>query len=234
MLPVVTALMVRLSPHSDLSKSRLETLCYLVISMVSSRTVNLSHLANESLGRGQIASSYRRLQRFFQHVTLTPDWSAPLIVWLLGMTNRRWYLCLDRTNWRIGTRDVNILMLAIATKRFRVPLLWTVLDKAGNSNTAERINLMKRYLALFDASTIHLLLADREFIGHEWLKFLNDNNVGLAIRMKEDNLVQTQAGRLTRMSSIVHTRGNRIFRARFPDGDQMFDFAANVSNKRSG
>ena len=44
--------------------------------------------------------------------------------------------------------------------------------------------------------------------------------------MKEDNPVQTQAGRLTRMSSIVHTRANRIFRARFPDGDWMFDFAA--------
>ena len=45
-------------------------------------------------------------------------------------------------------------MLAVSTKRFRVPLLWTVLDRAGHSNTAERIALMQRYLALFGPDTV--------------------------------------------------------------------------------
>ena len=56
-------------------------------------------------------------------------------------------------------------MLAIVTRRFRVPLMWTVLDKAGNSNTQERVALMQRYLALFGAESVRLLLAYREFIG---------------------------------------------------------------------
>jgi hypothetical protein len=56
-------------------------------------------------------------------------------------------------------------MPTIATRRFRVPLMWTVLDKAGNSNTDERIALMRRYLALFGAGSIQMLLADREFTG---------------------------------------------------------------------
>ena len=64
-------------------------------------------------------------------------------------------------------------MLAVATRRFRVPLMWTVLDKAGNSNTQERVALMQRYLALFVADSVRLLLADREFIGLKWLNFLN-------------------------------------------------------------
>ncbi len=83
---------------------------------------------------------------------------------LLGLSGP-WNLCLDRTNWKIGGRDVNILMLAVATRRFRVPLMLTVLDKAGNSNTQERVALMQRYLALFGAESVRLLLADREFIG---------------------------------------------------------------------
>ena len=51
-------------------------------------------------------------------------------------------------------------MLAIATQRFRVPLMWTVLDKAGASNQCERIVLMRRYLALFGSGSIAWLLAD--------------------------------------------------------------------------
>jgi hypothetical protein len=42
-----------------------------------------------------------------------------------------WRIDLDRTNWKIGIWDVNILMLAVVTRRFRIPLIWTVLDKSA-------------------------------------------------------------------------------------------------------
>jgi len=168
----ITALASRLSPHVPLGKTRLETLCLLIVAMISARTVNLSHIASERAGDVLVASTYRRLQRFFQHVALGEDWSARLVLQLLGLSGS-WYLCLDRTNWKIGKRDVNLLVLAIATRRFRVPLMWTVLDKAGSSNAEERIGLMQRYLALFGAGSIRLLLADREFIGLKWLNFLD-------------------------------------------------------------
>ena len=57
-----------------LSKSRLETLCLIVVGMVSARTVNLGHIACERPGSALVASTYGRLQRFFQHVRLDPDW----------------------------------------------------------------------------------------------------------------------------------------------------------------
>ncbi len=77
-----------LRPHVGLSKSRLETLCLIVVGMISARTVNLSHLACERPSRALVASTYRRLQRFFQHVRLGRDWSAPLVVGLLGLVGR--------------------------------------------------------------------------------------------------------------------------------------------------
>ncbi|MBB4268033.1 hypothetical protein GGD89_003687 [Roseospira visakhapatnamensis] len=52
---------------------------------------------------------------------------VPLVVALIG-SRPPWVLCLDRTNWKLGQRDVNILLLAVATRRFRVPLMWTVLQ----------------------------------------------------------------------------------------------------------
>jgi len=46
----------KLSPHIELGKSRLETLCFLVAG-----TINLSYLACEMPGQAQITSNYRRL-----------------------------------------------------------------------------------------------------------------------------------------------------------------------------
>jgi len=212
----ITALASRLSPHVALGKTRLETLCLLIVAVISARTVNLSHLACERTGPVRIASTYRRLQRFFQHVSLPQDWSAHLVVRLLGLTGP-WHLCLDRTNWKIGSRDVNILMLAIATRRFRVPLMWTVLDKAGNSNAEERIALMRRYLALFWLGSVQLLLADRDFIGLKWLNFLEASGIPFAIRVKAGLIVTTEDGHsLSLRSWLTKCRAARKFRATFP------------------
>ena len=117
----ITALEGILRPHVGLGKSRLETLCLIVVGMVSARTVNLGHIACERPGSALIASTYRRLQRFFQHVRLDPDWALPLVASCSGSA-ARWNLVLDRTQWTIGTREVNYLVLAVVTRRFRVPL----------------------------------------------------------------------------------------------------------------
>ena len=124
--------------------------------------VRVSERWYQCSGGAQVSSSYRRLQRFFQYVRLEGDWLALAVVKLLKI-GPPWVLCLDRTNWKIGRRDVNILMLAVVTRRLRIPLMWTVLDKAGSSNQCERIALMRRYLALFGPRSIAWLLADREF-----------------------------------------------------------------------
>lgn len=159
-----TALIESLAAHLSLSHSRLETLGALMIGLIHSRTVNLSHIASHCHGPARHASKYRRLQRFFQYVRLDQAVIAALVVRMLHLARPK-CLALDRTQWKLGRTDVNILMLAIVTRRFRVPLLWSVLGHPGNSNTDQRIALMRRYLALFEPGSIDLLLADREFIG---------------------------------------------------------------------
>ena len=111
-----------LTPYVALGNHRLQTLCLLITAMVSARTVNLSHLAAERASEVLVASTYRRLQRFFQYVRPPEDWAAQLIVALSG-AQPPWLLCLDRTNWKIGKKEANILMLAIVTQRFRIPLM---------------------------------------------------------------------------------------------------------------
>jgi hypothetical protein len=216
----VAALEGILSRHLALGKSRLETLCLIVVGMISARTVNLSHLACERPSTALVSSTYRRLQRFFQHVRLGPDWSARLVVALVRLDRPR-RLALDRTQWKIGTRDVNVLMLAVITRRARLPLIWSVLDnKGGSSDTAQRIALMRRYLAIFGAASVRMLLADREFVGRAWLSFLNENKVPFAIRMKEALIVTTEDGRRLALASLLRKgRGVRTFRAAFGQDD---------------
>jgi len=203
----IATLQETLRPHLGLSKDRAETLALIVVAMVSARTVNLSHLAAERPGPALVASTYRRLQRFFQYVRLGPDWAAPITAGLAGLRGSgSWYLALDRTQWRIGSREVNFLVLAAVTRRFRVPLIWTLIPGRGNSSTRQRIALMRRYLRLFDLSTIRLLLADREFIGHAWTDFLCENNIPFAIRLRGDLRITTAEGHQLTLDARLHWR----------------------------
>lgn len=180
----ITGLGERPGRHIGLSKDRRETLAMLTVGMVSARTVNLSHVASERAGCGvRIASTYRRLQRFFQHVRPAPDWAAEVIAGLAGGADRR-TLILDRTNWKIGAKHVNLLVLGVATRHSQAALMWTVLDRPGNSGARERVRLIERYIAVFGKDSIGMLLADREFIGADWLNWLNENDIPFTIRVR--------------------------------------------------
>ncbi len=76
-------------------------------------------------------------------------------------------LSMDRTNWKFGEFNINILMLGITYKGIAFPLIFSLLPKRGNSNWEERKKIMERFIRLFGAECIDCLVADREFIGKE-------------------------------------------------------------------
>lgn len=202
---LLAPLLATLRPHFDLGRTRLVTLAVLLVGLANGRTVNLSHLACQFPGDALHASNYRRLQRFFQHVRLDGDVAAQLIVRMLALERPK-LLALDRTNWKLGQADVNVLVLAIVTRRFRVPLMWTLLGHGGCSDTGQRIALMERYLRLFGAASIEALLADREFIGAKWMEFLIENKIPFAVRLKEDRLVRLEDGSLRQFRTLLRKR----------------------------
>ena len=153
-----------------------------------------------------------------------------MLVKMIGSGPSR-HLCLDQKNWKMGQRHVNFLVLALVTGRHRIPLMWNVLGRAGNSDTARRIILMERYLSVFEVSTIKFLLDDREFIGAEWLDYLHKNNIPFVIRITANQLVTTQDGKTQNLSTLLRIcRGKRNFDARFGGNNSgeatWFSFAA--------
>src|SRR3954466_10384825 len=94
---VTAALRLALQGHPSLRQSRLEGFLVLVVGVLSSRPVNLSHLACLFPTGAEIASNYRRLQRFFEQVIVDGSQLARVIVRIAGVGSGPWLLALDRT-----------------------------------------------------------------------------------------------------------------------------------------
>ncbi|MGC2222616.1 MAG: transposase [Methylocella sp.] len=102
---------------------------------------------------------------------------ARLVVAALGLQGKPRHLALDAANWRIGKTNLNILVLSVAYDELCVPLFWRVLDKVGNSNAAERIDLMQTFKDTFQNQPVASLTGDREFIGNAWIAWLQEAGI---------------------------------------------------------
>ncbi len=83
-----------------------------------------------------------------------------LIFSLLPIKNNL-ILVIDRTNWKFGEKNINILMLGVSYKNVALPLMFKMLDKIGNSHIKERIELIKQYIDWFGKDSIDCILANR-------------------------------------------------------------------------
>ena len=63
--------------------------------------------------------------------------------------------------------DINILMLGVVYNGVAFPLIFSMLNKRGNSNSQERIDLVNRFIRLFGKDAIESIVADREFVGEK-------------------------------------------------------------------
>ncbi|MBK8534610.1 MAG: hypothetical protein IPL59_05510 [Candidatus Competibacteraceae bacterium] len=68
-------------------------------------------------------------------------------------------------------------LLAVVYRGLAIPIRWTLLDKRGNSNTQERIDLLAGFIKQFGKISILGLLADREFVGEKWFNYLKNEEL---------------------------------------------------------
>jgi hypothetical protein len=191
-----------LSSYIKLSRHGLECLCQFIFGLMMVNDVNLTKIARSFCSEALIDSSYKRLQRFLRHITFQPSW-----VWLL-VSNifslpKKIYLAMDRTNWKFGKVNINILTIAIIYKGIAIPVHWVLLPKRGNSNHEERINLIQSLLTFIPKDRIAGLLADREFIGDIWLKALVKMELPFVIRTKSNVTASNTQGILLPIKTML-------------------------------
>ena len=169
-------------------QARIKFLAFLILGLLKAQTVNYMKLACKVPGQAKILSKYKRVQRFFRWLKMDFALFAKAIVKLMPLPDK-WVLCLDRTNWKLGKTHINILVLGVSYHGFCIPLFWTVLNKAGNTHTKERIQVMQRFLDVFSADKIATLTGDREFIGKAWIQYLIYQRIPFCIRVKKNTKV---------------------------------------------
>jgi Transposase DDE domain len=165
--------------------ARIKLVCLFIDALCKVKTVNYDRLASAFVNDADKNSSYRRIQRFMASFDFSIEIVAKLIFKLLVIDGKI-TLIIDRTNWKFGKSNINIFMLGIDYKGIAFPLMFKMLDKRGNSNCEERIELINKYIEWFGKENIDCILADREFIGEKWIGFLNFEEIKYHIRIRNN------------------------------------------------
>lgn len=181
-----------LKEEFKLHGARLNFMSRFIMAVIVVRTVSSSCVASALNPTVFPESNEKRLKRFFGQVSLNKPSFAKLMLRLLP-ASQGYVLSLDRTNWTIGSFEVNILMIAVCYKGIAFPLAWQLLDKKGNSHTRERLNLIDALLKVLPANKIEALVADREFIGKAWFKGLKQRKLTFVMRLKNNTCIGSKA-----------------------------------------
>lgn len=178
--------------ENKMNLARIKFLGLFIIALCKVQTVCFEKLAAGFEVSAKKSSSLRRIQRFMAEYILDMDMIARIIFALMPH-EPPYTIAMDRTNWKFGTTNINALVISIVYDGVSFPLLFKLMDKRGNSNTLERKKIMNRYIHLFGKESIHCLVADREFVGEHWMKYLNHNKVNYHLRIRDNFWVNDPA-----------------------------------------
>ncbi len=119
-----------LNKYLKWNKSHVKFFTLIMLALIVKQTCNLSS-ASKALPINCLPQSfYRRIQRFFADQYFDYRQISQLIFNIFSFDKVQ--LTLDRTNWKWGKRDINILMLAIVYRGIAIPTVWTLLNEPGH------------------------------------------------------------------------------------------------------
>lgn len=207
------------------NKARINFTARFMLALIQVRTVNLSEVATAFMGRAKRESHYKRAQRFLRFFELPYAQVARFVVKLLGVP-APWVITLDRTDWYFGRTPLNVMVIGIAYRGAAFPLLWTILEKKGCSDTSERVALVSEFVRLFGHTSARYLCADREFIGKDWFSWLRSQRLDFRIRLRENTQVPNGRGQLVAAWRLFRSQrigeALRIERARAVWGQPLY------------
>jgi len=200
------------------NKTCLRNILILSLAILQKETVCLNRLKT-ALGSitgnllTQSGSNYKRLIRIFDNHAFSSLWLDLLKYVFLLLRLKTNYLLLDGTSWKHGNKWYHYITLCIVYQGVAIPIYWIDLHKHGTSNFKERKRLFNKAMRHFklDKKT---LIADREYIGKDWFKFLTDKGINFAIRSKA-NAYKADINRAAGKS--LSTLIKKVMRSRLPD-----------------
>lgn len=221
-----------LQPHLPWHRARLACFAALVLAVIRLRSVNLARLAPVINPRRSTETNYRRLQRFFALFDPGANTLMKLLLALRPTPEEPLTLVMDRTEWKFGSKRVNLLVVGYLCEGFTIPLGWSELDKEGNSNFYERRAVLEPVLRQIGSVPIRALVADREFIGVAFLAWMHERGLRFVIRVRKSARIH-YGGRALR---VDETFGSLPLggRRQFPGKRVVYGHAVHVVAAREG
>ena len=143
--------------------SRKKLFLGLIFSIIKIRNVQFSEIALVLNSEIKTESNLRRIQMFFSDFEL--DYKTIAIFLMSSIGQKKCRISIDRTNWQFGGKNINYLVLTVHHRGIGVPILFHLLDKKGNSNADERIDLLEEFVSIFGSDCILSVVADRDWAG---------------------------------------------------------------------
>jgi hypothetical protein len=177
----------------DWHPERILTFSNLILGVIKARTVKIKELAVYVESKGNLHAKIIKIERLFLNQVM--DFSIfGKIILRLFFSGEKFKLAIDRTNWQFGSKNLNFFVASIIRGNISIPIAWILLDKKGNSSTEERKELIKKILQILPKEQIEIILADREFVGEDWLEYLILEDLPFAVRVKKNERILHKNG----------------------------------------
>lgn len=206
--------------------SRQKFVWQFIKALVKTRNVQFPELATELNDEVKEESNERRIQAFFKEVSI--DYQKVALLLSLFLPSGKLTLSIDRTEWDFGRCQVNILCITACVGKVGLPLYFEMLDNnSGNSNWQDRIDLLKKCVALLGKERISTVVMDREFIGQKWLYWLQKEQIPFCVRVPAHHSITLRNGEVYQAEELITTQTARYFQNAIVDGVRV-----NVAVKR--
>lgn len=158
-----------------------------ILGLLYRKSVKFAEIAAVLNAAVKDESNLRRIQSFFADHEM--DYLAIAGLLMSFVPLRRLAISIDRTNWQVNGENINIFCLTVHYQGVGIPILFDMLDKKGNTDQQERIDLLDKFCLLFGEGRIGSLMGDREFIGEKWYKYLINKKIPFYLRLPKSHRV---------------------------------------------
>lgn len=236
---------VQLKKHFSCDKRRVKLIANLIIGLLKLTESSLSKWCKALAGERSLEARYKQLQRFTRFFRFSPRLYARFI-WQLYGQDKEVYLTLDRSEWKMRGKWVQVIMVGIAHEGMSIPLLWQTLNGQGNTPKVVRRALLACFDKWIDYKKEQSIwwVADREYIGKEWFEDLSSRGMQFCIRLRKSAMVTT-AGKAIKLYKLFETDHLRILSKarkvhgcmlylagqRLPNGDYFIVCSANRTKR---
>ncbi|MEA5261069.1 IS4 family transposase [Arcicella aquatica] len=215
------------------------------LGVIKSRNVQFKEVGLHFTTDSKVESNERRIQAFFKDFNF--DYQQVAILLIMFLPKGKLSLSIDRTEWDFGKYQCNILMIVARHDGVGIPIYWDLLDnRSGNSNIDNRKELIGKVISLIGVDRILVIVGDREFIGHQWIKYLKNNNIPFCMRMPKSHLITLRNTDTYSVFVLLSTQTERYYQdcmidgvwcnimlKKLPDGDFLI-LAGNLPAKQLG